>query len=77
MFLMIALALVACGKSRSVDTVESLVAQPNHLREVERQCESDDTRSSLAECNAAFEARRRLFLGNGPQYTPSKNSPKF
>lgn len=75
--LMIALVLTSCGKHTPVDTVGSLVAHPHRLHEIERQCSNGSTKISPAECNAASEARRRLFLGNGPQYTPPKNAPKF
>lgn len=77
--LMIAVALLAgCGPSQPKDTVESLVAHPDHLREVEQQCANDYAKVGAAECNAASEARHRLFMGNGkPAYTPSKETPKF
>lgn len=69
--------LVACGKAAPADTVESLVAHPDHLREVEKQCADDYAKMGAAECNAASEARHRLFMGNGAQYTPPKEPPKF
>ena len=75
--LTLALALSACGKSVQTDTVESLVAHPEHLREVEQQCANSAEKMPVAECNAASEARHRLFIGNGPQYTPPKDTPKF
>lgn len=75
--LVIAVALTSCGKSTPPDTVESLVAHPHRLREVERQCSNGSTRVSRAECNVASEARHRLFLGNGPQYTRPRDIPKF
>lgn len=74
---MACMLLVACGKAAPADTVESLVAHPDHLREVEKQCADDYAKMGAAECNAASEARHRLFMGNGPQYTPPKESPKF
>jgi hypothetical protein len=77
MLLALTLVLSACGRSTPTDTVESLVAHPDHLREVERQCATGDAKMSVAECNAASEARHRLFMGSGPQYTPSKDAPKF
>lgn len=75
--LMACMLLVACGKAAPADTVESLVAHPDHLREVERQCADDYAKMGAAECNVASEARHRLFMGNGPQYTPPKEPPKF
>lgn len=77
MLLIIAVALTSCGKSTPTDTVESLVAHPHRLREIERQCSNGGTKMSSAECKAASEARHRLFMGNGPQYTPPKDAPKF
>jgi len=69
--------LVACSKAVSTDTVGALVAHPDRLREVEQQCDNDYAKMGAAECNAASEARHRLFLGNGPQYTPPKKAPKY
>jgi len=74
---MVCMLLVACGKATPADTVESLVAHPDHLREVEKQCADDYAKMGTAECSAASEARHRLFMGNGPQYTPPKEPPKF
>lgn len=53
------------------------MAHPDHLHEVERQCANHDAQVLAAECEAASEARHRLFYGNGPQYTPPKTQPKF
>lgn len=69
--------LVACSRAAPIDTVDSLVAHPTRLREVEQQCANGYAKMGLAECDAASEARHRLFMGNGPQYTPPKNAPKF
>lgn len=69
--------LVACSKAVPTDTVDALVAHPDRLRKVEQQCDHDYAKVGTAECNAASEARHRLFLGNGPRYTPSKETPKF
>ncbi|CAG4892858.1 MULTISPECIES: EexN family lipoprotein [Paraburkholderia] len=75
--LMLVLALTGCGKSEPNDTVDSLISHPDRLREVERQCTDSDAKMPAAECSAASEARHRLFIGRGPQYTPSKDAPKF
>ena len=73
-----AVLLAGCGPSQPKDTVESLVAHPDRLREVEQQCNDDYAKMGAAECNAASEARHRLFIGNGkPKYTPPKVPPKF
>ncbi|WP_420819341.1 EexN family lipoprotein [Paraburkholderia flava] len=77
MLLALVLVLSACSKSVPTDTVEWLVAHPDALREVEQQCTNSDAKIPATECNAAFQARHRLFVGKGPQYTPSKDAPKF
>lgn len=77
MLLLLFVILAACSKAAPTDTVESLAAHPDRLREVERQCANSDAKIPTAECNTASEARHRLFMGNGPQYTPSKDTPKF
>lgn len=77
MLLLLAVTLAACSKSGPTDTVESLAAHPDRLREVEQQCANSDAKMPAAECNAASEARHRLFMGNGGQYTPPKTAPKF
>jgi hypothetical protein len=67
------LTLAACGKSQSLDTVDSLVADPTRLREVMRQCRENHAKIDEAECSAATEAFRRNFMGNGKaQYTPQR-----
>jgi hypothetical protein len=73
----VACLLAVCGKSAPADTVDSLVAHPDRLREIERRCADDYAKMGAAECNAAADARRRLFFGKGPQYTPPKEPPKF
>lgn len=69
--------LAACSKSVPTDTVESLVAHPDRLHEVERKCANNDPSLTADECQIASEARRKLFMGDGPRYTPPKTSPKF
>ncbi len=69
--LLLAIVLTACEKSAPTDTVESLVAHPERLKEVERLCRSDHVKMGDALCNAASEARRRRFMGDGKsKYTP-------
>ena len=70
--------LTGCKPASPSDAVSSLVSHPDRLREVERQCSDDYAKMAVAECNAASEARHRLFMGNGkPAYTPRKKPPKF
>ena len=69
--LLLALVLAACEKSAPTDTVESLAAHPERLKEVERLCREDHAKMGDALCNSASEARRRRFMGNGKsKYTP-------
>ena len=75
--LLLALVLTACDKPAPTDTVESLVANPERLREVERLCWADHAKMSDALCNAASEARRRRFMGDGKgKYTPLQPAPQ-
>lgn len=70
--------LASCGRSAPPDSVDSLVAHPDRLREVEQVCKGNYTKAGAAECNAAAEAQRYLFMGDGKtHYTPPKESPKF
>lgn len=73
---MLFFALAACGNADPPDTVSFLMKHPDRLHAVEQQC-AKNPKTDTAECNAASEARRRLFMGNGPQYTPPKKAPKF
>ena len=74
---LMAAMLAACSRAAPTDTVDSLVAHPDRLRAVEQQCANDYAKMGATECNAASEARHRLFMGNGPQYIPPKKAPKF
>ena len=71
--LLLALALTACNRSTPTDTVESLAAHPERLKEVERLCRENHAKMGDALCNAASEARRRRFMGDGKgKYTPQQ-----
>jgi hypothetical protein len=67
--------LVACQQPAPTDTVESLAANPERLKEVERQCKADHAKMGDALCNAAGEARRRRFMGDGKRDTPATPAP--
>jgi hypothetical protein len=75
-FLCVAM-LTACSQSAPVETVDSLVAHPDRLHELERKCGNDDPGMTARECLIVSEARRKVFMGNGPKYTPPKTTPKF
>ncbi len=74
--LVFALSLVACGKSVPTDTVESLVANPERLKELRAQCKADHDKVGDVVCAAVSEATRRRFMGDGKSpYAPLVDSP--
>lgn len=75
-----ALVLGGCGKSEpsgsAIESVESLVANPERLKELRAQCKADHARVGDAQCNAVAEATRQRFFGSGgPKYTPPASPP--
>ncbi|MCD9026630.1 EexN family lipoprotein [Luteimonas sp. BDR2-5] len=66
----LALILVGCQPAPPADTVESLVADPERLQEVQRQCRQDYAKAGEVLCNAASEAYRRRFMGGGADEKP-------
>lgn len=68
--LMLAIIQTACGQSAPTDTVESLAANPERLKELRAQCKADHAKLGDALCNAVAEATRKRFMGNGTPYTP-------
>ena len=77
--LLLSALLAACGQSsNSTDTVESLAANPERLKDLRQQCKRDRVKLGDALCNRVAEATRRRFMGDGKvPYTPPKESPKF
>jgi len=72
------LILAACGKPEPAESVESLLANPDRLKEVRAQCKADHAKMGDAQCNRASEATRRRFMGSGTPYTltpPSAAKP--
>ena len=65
------LLLAACNKPAPTDSVESLLANPERLKEVRAQCKGDHDKVGAALCNRAAEATRRRFMGSGTPYTPA------
>ncbi|UUZ77761.1 EexN family lipoprotein [Polaromonas sp. P1(28)-13] len=64
--LALSISLIAgCGKSASTDTVESLVANPERLKELRAQCKADHAKVGDVVCGAVSEATRRRFMGDG------------
>lgn len=58
-------------QTHAADTVDSLAADPQRLREVQRRCSQDWAGTRDALCTAASKARRKRFMGSGrPRYRP-------
>jgi hypothetical protein len=68
--LLIALLLSACEKPMPFESVEALLANPERLKELGRQCKEDWDKLGNAQCNAVTEAERIRFMGKGTPYTP-------
>lgn len=87
LLLLLATALVACGKSElpatpsasdPIETAESLAANPEQLKVLRQQCKTDRAKLGDELCNRVAEATNRRFLGDGKApYTPPKEQPKF
>lgn len=86
--LLAAAVLAACGKSEpsktaatttaSIETVESLAADPERLKELRQQCKTDREKLGDELCNRVADATNKRFLGDGKTpYTPAKEQPKF
>lgn len=76
----VALAIAGCGKSDPVatETVESLAANPERLKELRQQCKLERAKLGDELCNRVAEATNRRFIGDGKvPYTPPKEPPKF
>ena len=63
--------LAACGKPAPSESVESLMANPERLKDVRAQCKADHAKAGDALCTMAAEATRRRFMGSGTPYTPA------
>ncbi|KFX68220.1 hypothetical protein TMS3_0120295 [Pseudomonas taeanensis MS-3] len=68
--LLIALLLSACEKPMPFESAEALLANPERLKELGRQCKEDWDKLGNAQCNAVTEAERIRFMGKGTPYTP-------
>jgi len=72
--LVLLISLIAgCSKSVPTDTVESLVANPERLKELRAQCKADHAKVGDTVCAAVSEATRRRFMGDGK--SPYANDP--
>ena len=71
-----AMLLAACSKPATIESVESLVANPERLKELRAQCKADHAQVGDDQCNAVAEATRRRFFGSGgPKHTPAAQAP--
>ncbi len=68
--------LAACGKPdppKAIESVESLVANPERLKELRAACKADRAKVGEVQCNAVTEATRQRFLRPTP--SPYANDP--
>ena len=65
--LMLAATLTACGPSQPSETVDFLVAHPDRIKEIQRQCKEDRAKVSDELCVRAAEAAKRRFFGDRPE----------
>ena len=80
MLFLFAVVLAACGQSdlTTAETVESLAANPDRLKELREQCKLERAKLGDALCNRVAEATRKRFYGDGKvPHTPPENPPKF
>lgn len=68
-----ALLLAACGKPASIESAESLAANPERLKELRAACKADHAKVGDAQCNAVAEATRQRFMRPTP--SPYANDP--
>lgn len=71
----VALLVAGCDKTPAIETVESLVVNPERLRELRARCKADHAKVGDAQCNAVAEATRQRFMGGGTAYTPPAAQP--
>ena len=67
MSLTLAATLTACGPSHPSETVDALVANPERINEIQRQCKEDRAKVSDELCVRAAEAAKRRFFGDRPE----------
>ena len=63
----IPLALIACSPPQPTDTVDSLVANPERIKEIRRLCTEDRAKVNDDICVAAAQAAKRRFYGERPE----------
>lgn len=67
--LLFVLLLSACEKPMPFESAEALLANPERLKELQRECKYNWEKTGNAQCNAAVEAERTRFIGKGTPYT--------
>lgn len=67
MLLMLTAALAACGPSQPSETVDYIVAHPDRIKELQRQCKEDRAKVGDELCVRAAEAAKRRFFGDRPE----------
>ena len=60
--LMLAATLSACGPSQPSETVDFLVAHPDRIKEIQRQCKEDRAKVGDELCVRAAEAAKRVLV---------------
>lgn len=67
MLLMMVATLTACGPSQPSETVDTLVSNPERIKEIQRQCKEDRAKVGDELCVRAAEAAKRRFFGDRPE----------
>ena len=67
MLLMVVAALTACGPSQPSETVDALAANPERIKEIQRQCKEDSVKVGDELSRRAAEAANRRFFGDRPE----------
>lgn len=67
MLLMMAATMTACGPAQPFETVDALMANPERIKEIQRQCKEDRAKVGDELCVRAAEAAKRRFFGDRPE----------
>lgn len=70
------LLLVACGERKPIESVESLVANPERIKELRGQCRADRSKIGEAQCHAVAEAWRQRFMRVAPSPYSDDSAPQ-
>ena len=61
MLLLLTMLVAGCGPSQPVETVDSLAANPERLKELRQQCKLERAKLGDELCNRVAEATRKRF----------------